>query len=135
MRLMLRLCFVSLGLAQLALAQDPPPSAMAADARPTFEVATIKPSQPDESPAFFVNGTRLQTSGTTLADLMTFAYSVHLLQIAGGPAWMRSDRYDMVMQPDLPGRASTAQMRVILQQLLADRFQLKLHRASKELEV
>ncbi len=122
-------------LASQSVAQDGPPPAMAADAKPTLEVATIKPSQPEERRAFFVSGIRLQTNATSVVDLMTFAYSVHSAQIAGGPGWIQSDRYDIVMQPDLPGRASTAQMRVILQQLLAERFQLRLHHANKELDV
>lgn len=119
-----------------ALAQpSPPPPMMAPDAKPTYEVATVKPSQPNERRLFQVDGLKLRTSATTLADLMSFAFSVHSMQIVGGPAWIRSDRYDIVMQPDLPGRPSTAQMRVIMQQLLADRFQLQLHHASKELDV
>lgn len=125
-------CFAMV--AGLAVAQDGPPP-MAADARPTFEVATIKPSKPDEQRTVAVYGTQLRTTGTSLVDLMMFAYSVHPLQIQDGPAWMRTDRYDLVMQPDGQGRPSTAQMRAILQKLLADRFQLALHHGSKEMEV
>jgi len=53
----------------------------------------------------------------------------------GGPQWIRSDRYDVVMQPDLPSRPSTAQMRVIVQQLLRDRFLLVAHHATEDLQV
>jgi uncharacterized protein (TIGR03435 family) len=139
LRVVLRLCAVWVGLtcftAGFAVGQGSPPPSMANDAKPTFEVATIKPSQPDERRLFFVNGTRLQTTGTSVVDLMTFAYSVHQAQVSAEPAWIRTDRYDVVMQPDLAGRASTAQMRVIMQQLLADRFHLQVHHASKELDV
>jgi uncharacterized protein (TIGR03435 family) len=117
------------------MAQETPPPAAAADARPALEVATIKPSLPNEPRFFQVDGLKLRTSATTVADLMTFAYSIHAAQIVGGPEWMRADRYDVVMQPDLPSRPSTAQMRVIMQQLLADRFELVMHHATKELQV
>lgn len=120
---------------QVAMAQETPPPPAPVDAKPALEVATIKPSLPNEPRLFQVDGVKLHTSATTLADLMTFAYTLHAAQIVGGPEWMRTDRYDVVMQPDLPSRPSTAQMRVILQQLLADRFQLAAHHATKELQV
>ena len=117
-----------------AVSQGPPPP-MATDATPSFEVATIKPSKPEESRSVVVSGTQLHTTGTSLIDLLMFAYSVHSLQIVDGPSWIRTDKYDVVVQPDLPGRPSTAQMRSILQKLLTDRFQLTMHHASKKLEV
>jgi uncharacterized protein (TIGR03435 family) len=119
--------------AQICLAQSVPP--MAADADPTFEVATIKPSQPDEERSVQVQGTRLVTADTSLVDLMMFAYGVHSLQVVDGPQWISSDKFDVVVQPSLPGRPSTAQMRSIVQKLLADRFKLTLHHAQRELPV
>ena len=108
---------------------------MAADANPSYEVATIKPSRPEERKQVAVQGTRLVTMDTSLVDLMMFAYGVHQLQIAAGPEWIRAEKFDLVMQPNLPGRASTAQMRSMLQKLLADRFQLGFHHAQAELPV
>ena len=135
MAVALRICFLLATSTSLAWAQNTAPPALAPDAKPALDVATIKPSQPDEQRLVYVEGTHLSTRVTTLVDLMTFAYSVHALQITGGPAWVRSDRYDVLMQPNPGGRPSTAQMRSIMQGLLADRFQLKLHHATKELEV
>src|ERR1035438_9747574 len=106
--------------AQSCLAQSVP--TMAADADPTFEVATIKPSQPDEQRSVVVQGTRLVTADTSLVDLMMFAYGVHSLQIVDDPEWLRTKKFDVVVQPSLPGRPSSAQMRSIIQQFLADRF-------------
>src|SRR5262249_11691214 len=54
-------------------------------------------------------------------------------QISGGPPWMDSDRYDIVAKGE--GNPSVDQLREMLQKLLADRFNLKLHRESKELPV
>jgi uncharacterized protein (TIGR03435 family) len=108
---------------------------MAADADPTFEVATIKPSQPDEQRGVMVAGTRLVTRANSLVDLMMFAYGVHPAQIGDGQEWMKVEKYDVVIEPDLPGRPSTAQMRSIMQKLLADRFKLAFHHAQRDLPV
>jgi uncharacterized protein (TIGR03435 family) len=108
---------------------------MAPDASPSYEVATIKPGRPEEQKAVQVQGTRLATTATSLVDLMMFAYGVHQLQITSGADWTRTEKFDVLIQPDLPGRPSTAQMRSILQKLLADRFQLRFHHAQAELAV
>ena len=55
-----------------------PPQAMAADARAVFDVATIKPSNPNQPGRLFtVKGRQVITVNTTLADLITFAYELH----------------------------------------------------------
>ena len=111
-----------------------PPARMAANADPAFEVATIKPSDPTRPGKIFtVRGRDVVTINTTLNDLITMAYNVHARQITGAPAWLDSDKYDITGQPDAPGQPSVAQIKVMLQKLLADRFQLKFHREKKEL--
>jgi bla regulator protein blaR1 len=114
----------------------PPPKIppMAADADPSFEVATIKPSKPGEpGRAFLVRGREFSTINTTLSDLITFAYDVQQNQIVDGPKWMFSDKFDIAAQPDAPGSPNTQQVHMMIEKLLADRFQLKFHRDSKEM--
>ena len=118
---------------RISASQTAPP--MAADADPSYEVATIKPSQPDERRMVQVQGVRLFTASTSLVDLMMFAYGVHSLQVTGGPEWMKTEKFDVLIQPNMPGRPSTAQMRSIVRKLLADRFKLTFHPAQKELPV
>ncbi len=118
---------------RISAPQTAPP--MAADADPSYEVATIKPSRPDERRIVQVQGVRLFTANTSLVDLMMFAYGVHSLQITGGPEWMKTEKFDVLIQPNMPGRPSTVQMRSILRKLLADRFKLTFHHAQKELPV
>lgn len=116
-----------------------PPAAavpMAANARPVFEVATIKPSNPGaQGKGYTVRGRQVLTLNTSLSDLMTFAYELHARQIAGGPAWLETDKYDVTGQPDIVGLPNVAQMRLMVQKLLADRFKLAFHREKKELSV
>jgi uncharacterized protein (TIGR03435 family) len=114
----------------------PPPKAMPAGAKPTFEVATIKPSRPEERFSLLVNRSgMLNTTATSVSDLIKFAYNVHPRQIAHGPAWLETDKFDVTGKPDVPGTPSIAQLRSMVQQLLADRFQLTFHREPKELSV
>lgn len=61
------------------------------------------------------------------------AWNVKDYQVSGGPGWAASDRYDIEATTD--AKATFEQMRLMLQMLLQDRFQLVLHRVSKELPV
>jgi bla regulator protein blaR1 len=113
------------------------PKAMAADAPLAFEVATIKPSRPDaQGKGITMRGPReVVTINTTLNDLITFAYGVHVRQITGGPAWLDSEHYDITAKPEAEGAPNRKQIEGMLQKLLADRFQLSFHRDKKELSV
>jgi uncharacterized protein (TIGR03435 family) len=115
---------------------EPPPKlpAMPADANPTFEVATIKPSKPDQPGKMFgVRGARFTTINTTLGDLIKFAYDIQDKQILDGPPWLETDKFDIAAQPDIPGTFTDKQLKSMVQKLLADRFQLKFHKDNKEL--
>jgi uncharacterized protein (TIGR03435 family) len=99
-----------------------------------FEAASIKPSQPGETgggirPA--PGGERYVASNVTLKQMITVAYRIKPEQVAGGPAWMDADRYDMNAKAERP--SSLEELHVMLQDLLADRFKLRFHRESKEL--
>jgi uncharacterized protein (TIGR03435 family) len=115
----------------------PPPRLMPADAKPTFEVATIKPSRPEAQGRSILvgrGGTNLfTTTNTTLHDLIVFAYGVHARQVTGGPGWLENDRYDLMGKPDVPGSPSVTQLTTMVQKLLEERFQLTFHREKKEL--
>ncbi len=114
----------------------PPPKPMPANANPTFEVATIKPSDPSRPGKIFtLRGKDVVTINTTLSDLVTMSYDLHAKQIVGAPAWFDSDKYDLTGRPDVEGQPSVAQLKIMIQKLLADRFQLKFHREKKELAV
>jgi uncharacterized protein (TIGR03435 family) len=117
---------------------EPPPQLppMAANASPQFEVATIKPSDP-EAPGkgFMVRGRHFATKNTNLNDLVTFAYGLHPRQIAGAPAWFGTDKFDLDAQPDGEGQPNDKQWKAMIQKLLADRFKLTFHHDKRELPV
>jgi uncharacterized protein (TIGR03435 family) len=113
------------------------PKAMAADAPLAFAVATIKPSRPGvPGKGITMRGPReFATINTSLNDLITFAYGIHVRQIVGAPAWVESDLFDIVAQPEAEGLPNRKQLEGMLQNLLADRFKLAFHREKKELSV
>jgi len=114
----------------------PPPKPMAADANPEFEVATIKPSTPDRpGKAITVRGRQVVTINTTLGDLVTFAYGIHLKQIVGAPAWFESEKYDVTGQPAAEGQPNDKQIKAMIQKLVTDRFSFAFHRDTRELSV
>ena len=109
-------------------APTPATKPMAADADPSFSVATIKPSTADANSKYFrVYDRRFMTHATSLADLIEVAYGVHSTQIVGAPSWVSEDRFDVVGVPDAEGEPNAGQWTGMLQKLLAARFQLKLH--------
>jgi uncharacterized protein (TIGR03435 family) len=116
--------------------QPPPRTRMATDAHPTFDVATIKPSKPDEQrTGLGFRGDTFQTVGTSLTQLMTMAYEIHATQIVGAPAWFDTEKFDITAKPDIKGTPTRQQMEAMVQKLIEDRFNLTFHHDQKELPV
>jgi uncharacterized protein (TIGR03435 family) len=113
----------------------PPPKPMKEDADPSFDVATIKPNDSGASSmqGLTMNGRNFATRNSSLADLIGFAYEVQMKQIVGGPDWLEKDRYDIAAVPDQEGAPNVQQLRLMVQKLLASRFNLKFHHEQREL--
>lgn len=99
-----------------------------------FEVASIKPSPPGQTrygirPA--PGGERYLASNVTLKTMITVAYRLKSEQVAGGPAWMDTEGFDMNAKAERP--SSMEELHAMLQDLLADRFKLRFHRESREM--
>ena len=103
--------------------------------RPEFEVATIRPSaqglQDGATAGVRIDGAQFRAATLTLKDYIGMAYRVKLYQISG-PDWIGSDRFDI--SATLPPGAS-AQIPEMMQRLLEDRFQIKVHREKKDFPV
>src|SRR5215831_12552465 len=107
-------------------------------AGPHFEVASIKPCKPGtpENPMlhmgavqFVSPGGRFTATATSLKYLIEWAYGIQANQRSGGPAWIDTDMYDIAATAE--GNPSLADMKRMLQNLLEERFQLKLHQEQK----
>jgi uncharacterized protein (TIGR03435 family) len=100
--------------------------------RPHFEVASIKPSV-DQSIQYVRALPGHLTADATLRVLSQYAYGVQSFQVVGGPEHVMSMRYQIDAKAD--GNASRDRMFAMLQALLEDRFQLKIHREARDLPV
>jgi uncharacterized protein (TIGR03435 family) len=99
-------------------------------AAPAFEVASIKVSnEPPGSNSSHSTMGRLSMRNMTLRASIGMAYDVREPQVLGGPKWLDSDRYDIDAKS--PGAARSPELRAMLQTLLAERFQLALHRETR----
>jgi uncharacterized protein (TIGR03435 family) len=109
---------------------------MAADANPTFEVATIKLSRPDDPrlPTMQIQNRRLLTWNKTVMNLIQEAYSINPREVLNAPDWLDT-KYDIVAQPDGEGQPSTRQWDIMLQKFLSDRFKLSFHWDKKEVSI
>ena len=118
-------------------AQTPAPVAqMAKDATPQFEVAVIKPADPNnESYGFHTSGRQVFIENQSLSKLISFAYAVHQSQIVDAPSWVAHDRFDIRGVPDVPGYPDLKQYQMMVQKLLTDRFHLQFRRDQRELTV
>ncbi len=122
------LCAVLL-LCVLAFGQQPDRSA-------AFEVASIKPAQPMPMGRMMIgmnaDAGMLRYTNVSLKDCIRAAYRVEEFQIQG-PDWLGSQRFDIVAK--LPDGSSKEQIPEMLQNLLAERFKLTLHKETKHRDI
>ena len=113
--------------------------------RQSFEVATIKQNTAVQGRSRLADqpGGRFVATRISLRTLIGAAYQGNppTGQLSGGPNWIDSDLWDIEAKaPEGSVRPSTTfgfppQMILMLQSLLEDRFQLKLHRETREASV
>jgi uncharacterized protein (TIGR03435 family) len=129
--------------AQTQIAGDPAKTSAQA-----FEVASVKPhvfargqfafGTADRESAIRISGNRVTTQGL-LAGLVMTAYKLRTFQVSGAPVWRdetgRVQLYDIEARAPGDGVPTMDEVRQMLQTLLAERFQLKFHRETKELPV
>ena len=109
---------------------------MARDANPSFLVATIKLSDPDDTrEGFPYDGRHLSCFHETVDTILTIAYGIHPKQIVNGPEWLSKDHYDIEGVADLPGVPNLKQQQQMWRKLLADRFHLVFHHETRQLPI
>ena len=111
-------------------------SAFGQPAKPLeFEVASVKTNKTGqrEGGITAIGGGRFRATNIPFKILLATAYDVNFEQISGGPDWLDSERYDVEAKPDR--LATSQQIHLMLQKLLAERFGLVLRRETKEMPV
>lgn len=109
---------------------------------PSFEVVSIKINKSGSANGGMgPRGSRLVGTNVTLNLLLMYAYrppNGRMLdaQIVGEPNWAKTEHYDIEAKPEGDARVvGGEETRAMVRSLLEDRFQLKLHRESRELPV
>ena len=115
---------LTLGLAAQPTAASPP----------QFDVVSIRPNHSNSSGG----GMRpiaggFAGSSLSVGILIQAAYDVKPWQIFGGPEWVKTDGYDIEAKSE--GNPDFKQKLEMLRPLLADRFQLKFHRETRQMPV
>jgi uncharacterized protein (TIGR03435 family) len=131
-KLTLVLCVT--GAAAIVAAQDA--------ALPSFEVATVKVNKSGDAAQVIRRqpGGRVTATNMPVRTLITFAYQLAQFQLVGGPSWIATDRFDIVAKmegeppPVAPG-SGPDQIMLATRTLLADRFGLKVHRETREMDI
>jgi uncharacterized protein (TIGR03435 family) len=102
---------------------------------PSFEVASIKLNHSDDRRGGIQMppGGRFVATGIPVRMLITIAYKIKEHQLSGGPSWLDSERYDISAKPEI--KATSDEVLLMLQSMLAERFQLTLRKETKELPV
>ncbi|BDC51895.1 hypothetical protein F183_A42100 [Bryobacterales bacterium F-183] len=123
--------FLLLSAFTLCAQQTPQPQA--------FEVISIKPnaSTDDRVMIRMAPGGSYTATGIPVRVLLTQAYNIRDFQISAGPGWIASERYDIQAKAaeGTAERMTVDLLRPMLQNLLAERFQLKTHIESREMPV
>jgi uncharacterized protein (TIGR03435 family) len=117
MRLAITILFAALGFAQT---------------QPVIEAATVKANRGASLTIDFDRDpTRVWFMNMNARQMVHWAYDVPMFMVAGGPAWMERDRWNVEMKNDIP--STEAQQRALLQTLFAERFKLRVHWESREI--
>jgi uncharacterized protein (TIGR03435 family) len=128
---MRRIAVCSVVVLRVTCAQVP-----AAQSEPRFEVASIRPSSPEQVAAgwsgFQSARGLVQAHNVTLGETIANSYGVAEDRVAGGPEWMNSDRYQITAKADQP--VGKEVLDAMMRALLAERFKLKLHRETQNRE-
>jgi uncharacterized protein (TIGR03435 family) len=106
---------------------------------PQFEVASIKPNNSGAADG----GIRVQPGGRyawtdmTLKQLIGTAYGFDQREVIGGPAWLGSERFDVIAKveagvPAIDANGSPGPLFMMLRALLEERFHVRAHRESVE---
>jgi uncharacterized protein (TIGR03435 family) len=111
----------------------------------TFEVASVKANKSGDGNGNLsgMPGGRVMATNMPVRPIITFAYQLAQYQLVGGPGWLTADRYDLVAKmdgtadstPAVPGAAEPSPMQLALRHLLEDRFKLRVHRETREMDI
>ena len=136
---------IAFGVATILFLAAGPTVAAQTPAGPAFEVASVKPSNPNPDPTNPLNtialmlpmpGGRLRATNVPLRMLIMAAFELQQeAQLTGGPQALLAAKYDITAQASGTPTLALKDLPQLLRSLLADRFKLMVHTESRELPV
>lgn len=113
------------------------PQEMAADANPDWEVATVKPSNPNDTRGQHINmrGRSISLLDTTVEEFLLIGYGVQKSQMVGLPEWAKTEKWDVNGLADTQGQPNLKQFEELSRKILVERFGLKLHHEQRVMPV
>ena len=100
--------------------------------KPAFQIADVHVSAHVRNPNMqggVLRAGRYELRQATMLDLIKTAYGVDPDRVVGGPSWLELDRFDVIAKA--PTATSAETVNLMLQELLADRFKLVIHKDMK----
>jgi uncharacterized protein (TIGR03435 family) len=99
---------------------------------PAFEVASVKIAAAGNFAISPYGQGRFSIRSASLTLLVSLAYNVSDAQISGGPSWRDSEYYDVTAKAEDGVMLTYEELRPRLQELLAQRFKLAIHREVRQ---
>jgi uncharacterized protein (TIGR03435 family) len=103
---------------------------------PAFDAVSIKPSppyMPGMATGVRLDGRMFRSSGIPLRNLIYSAFGVPSWALSGGPGWLDTDAFDITAT--IPSGTPVSRINEMVQTLLAERFQLKVHKETRDFPV
>jgi uncharacterized protein (TIGR03435 family) len=105
-------------------------------AEPTLEAVSVKPSSDAVSSSNVDSrNARLNATGITVRELLRLGFTLKDFQIANAPRWTETDRFDITAKGTGGEGQGLDYVKSLVRQILADRFQLAVHREPRESSV
>lgn len=113
------------------------PKAMAKGSDPDWEIATVKPSDPNDNghQHILFRGQHVMLLDHTVEEILLISYGVEKSQLAGEPNWVKTERWDVDGVSDVEGTPGLPQLQQMMRKILAERYGLKLHHEQREMPV
>lgn len=126
---------ILLGGVSAPVAAQTPPAPTLTDPRLTFESASVKPNRTGEMRVMMRNlpGGAYEATNVTARAMIQQAMAIAEFQLIGAPAWLDTERYDVLAKS--PAGAVQSEFPQRYRNLVEERFKLKTHRETRELPV
>jgi len=113
------------------------PQPMARNADPDWEVATVRPSDPNNGGHQHIrfHGQHVTLYDHTVEDLLLIGYGVQKVQLVGEPSWAKTEKWNVNGITDVAGEPDLRQLQGLMQKILKERFALTLHHEQREMPV